>query len=218
MRQETQSTKQEEHKPIISPTYVKVAIDLPYFLNDENCFYYSLPLELQEKVKAGMVVLVPFGNKLLNGYVVDVTSLDSIKKEASDFKIKFVSKLVYENILWDKKFLELASWLSRYYLTGIGTILAASINVTLFKSCRATLQCGSTASLKKNTEPHSNIILNNDQENAYKKILNAINIHTTFLLHGITGSGKTEVYLKLIEEVIKQNKNATSLSVSQITP
>ena len=89
MRQE-QSTKQEEHKPIISPTYVKVAIDLPYFLNDENCFYYSLPLELQEKIKAGMVVLVPFGNKLLNGYVVDVTSLDSIKKEASDFKIKFV--------------------------------------------------------------------------------------------------------------------------------
>src|SRR3989338_1339346 len=104
MKQEIQSTKQEEHKPIISPTYVKVAIDLPYFLNDENCFYYSLPLELQEKVKAGMVVLVPFGNKLLNGYVVDVTSLDSIKKEASDFKIKFVSKLVHENILWDKKF------------------------------------------------------------------------------------------------------------------
>ena len=212
MRQETQSTKQEEHKPIISPTYVKVAIDLPYFLNDENCFYYSLPLELQEKVKAGMVVLVPFGNKLLNGYVVDVTSLDSIKKEASDFKIKFVSKLVHENILWDKKFLELASWLSRYYLTGIGTILAASINEEILKS-RSKNKSQQIPLHPLSFKTKSIITLNTDQEKAFKIILKTVESQTfsSYLLHGITGSGKTEVYLKLIEEVIKQNKNALYL-------
>ena len=35
--------------------------------------------------------------------------------------------------------------------------------------------------------------------------------HKTYLLHGITGSGKTEVYLAAIEEVIKQGKQAIVL-------
>ena len=53
------------------------------------------------------------------------------------------------------------------------------------------------------------IDLNEDQNRAFKSVI--LNYYNTYLLHGITGSGKTEVYLRLIDEVIKQNKSAIML-------
>ena len=55
------------------------------------------------------------------------------------------------------------------------------------------------------------IILNNQQEKAVKIITNAINSYQTFLLNGITGSGKTEVYIHSILEILKQGKQALIL-------
>lgn len=49
-----------------------------------------------------------------------------------------------------------------------------------------------------------------EQENAVNTILNEIGFKP-YLLHGVTGSGKTEVYMRLIEEVIKKNKTAILL-------
>jgi len=51
-------------------------------------------------------------------------------------------------------------------------------------------------------------VLTKEQEEAFTKIKNRFNTSQTFLLFGITGSGKTEIYIKLIKEVIKQNKTA----------
>ncbi len=55
--------------------------------------------------------------------------------------------------------------------------------------------------------------LNVEQQNAYNKIEQAINEkhYEQFLIYGITGSGKTEIYLQLIEKVVKQNKSAIML-------
>ena len=47
------------------------------------------------------------------------------------------------------------------------------------------------------------ILLNNDQKKAYNEIVSGFNTNKEYLLYGVTGSGKTEVYLKVIEEVIK---------------
>lgn len=52
-----------------------------------------------------------------------------------------------------------------------------------------------------------------DQQEAYKSILESIQAHRqrTYLLHGVTGSGKTEVYLQTIEEVLKLGRQAMML-------
>ncbi len=52
-----------------------------------------------------------------------------------------------------------------------------------------------------------------DQDIACNKIISAITEeeYRPFLLHGVTGSGKTEVYLRSIEEVIKKNREALVL-------
>lgn len=62
-------------------------------------------------------------------------------------------------------------------------------------------------------EPESSITLNADQLKAWAPIEAAIRQggFQTFLLHGVTGSGKTEIYLRAIEEVVRQGKEAIVL-------
>jgi len=62
----------------------------------------------------------------------------------------------------------------------------------------------------KSFEDKSGISLNEAQQEIYEQILKAHNSDEAhdFLIHGITGSGKTEVYAELIENVIKQGKKA----------
>ena len=65
----------------------------------------------------------------------------------------------------------------------------------------------------KEREKSQKLILTNEQESAYKKIEKKIEEcqYKTFLLHGVTGSGKTEIYLQLINKVIEKQKAAILL-------
>ena len=67
--------------------------------------------------------------------------------------------------------------------------------------------------INKNVKNQNKLKLTDEQEKSYQKIENAINknVFEEFLLYGVTGSGKTEIYLQLIEKVIKMNKSAIML-------
>lgn len=56
-------------------------------------------------------------------------------------------------------------------------------------------------------------LLNKEQQEAYNNIINIIKKkrYEAFLLHGVTGSGKTEVYMQLVDSVIKNNRQAVIL-------
>lgn len=261
--------------------YAKVVIDLPVSIKDNDFYFYSIPKELRDEVKPGTVVHIPFGKQELNGYVIEISD-----ESQSGFEIKPIYSVIYTDPIWDKNFLNLAEWMSHYYLTNTGTILSASVSSNIFdqyiheitlikpeldinsrtkeqlfiiekllksKNKRLSYKYlnqkakfnkhrfyqlinqlklkgiikvtshwkkASKSKYKNNTSVYDaiqldkkNIILNKEQKEAYENILKTIinKKHEVFLLHGVTGSGKTEVYLRLIEEALKQNKNAVYL-------
>ena len=57
----------------------------------------------------------------------------------------------------------------------------------------------------------SNIVLTEEQNKVIKKVLEHKQEFKPFLLHGVTGSGKTEVYMQLIESALKENKGSIVL-------
>ena len=59
-------------------------------------------------------------------------------------------------------------------------------------------------------EPLSNLSV--EQETAYEQIKNKLKSPNPILLHGVTASGKTEVYFKLINDVINEGKNVLFLA------
>jgi len=55
------------------------------------------------------------------------------------------------------------------------------------------------------------VTLNDEQQHVYDEIKYSLNKNEVFLLHGITGSGKTEIYLNIIEDVLNNGKEAIML-------
>ncbi len=56
-----------------------------------------------------------------------------------------------------------------------------------------------------------NITLNEEQNNAFNTLKSSLDKYEAFLLHGVTGSGKTEVYMHIIDEVLNSGKEAIVL-------
>jgi len=62
-------------------------------------------------------------------------------------------------------------------------------------------------------EPPAELVMNADQRRAVEMILKVVRAgeHQTLLLHGVTGSGKTEVYIRAIEEIVSYGRQAIVL-------
>lgn len=67
--------------------------------------------------------------------------------------------------------------------------------------------------IKKIIPRYKKLNFNNEQLKAFNEIYSSMkeNKHENFLLHGITGSGKTEIYLQLVEEMLNENKDTIIL-------
>ncbi len=55
------------------------------------------------------------------------------------------------------------------------------------------------------------VVLTDEQRNAFERMRQSLNKRESFLLHGVTGSGKTELYLAMIEDVLKSGKEVIFL-------
>ncbi len=89
--------------------------------------------------------------------------------------------------------------------------LVSSSLTTLIKKNLVAVVKEEVYRINKDEVKKSNTLLTNEQLKVFNEIKLSLNNFNVFLLHGITGSGKTEIYFKLINEVIKNNKSAILL-------
>lgn len=69
---------------------------------------------------------------------------------------------------------------------------------------------------KEDEKTEEKIVLTEDQKNCFDEIIAHSEEANTYLIHGVTGSGKTEIYMHLIEKIVANNRCAIML-VPEIT-
>jgi primosomal protein N' (replication factor Y) len=185
------------------PRFASVCIDSLHGELD-RLFDYKIPAGMEEKIPAGTRCVVPFGkgNKPTTGYIIGLSN----QTDADTTKLKEISAMSDDFTVLTKETLALALWMrDKYYTTLILCIRCITPAAKVGKNFP-----GTRRSLKFQEEKPSPVRLTDEQAYAVEKIIHAPP-KTTFLLHGVTGSGKTEVYLHAISHVLKQDKQAIVL-------
>ncbi|MBI1939436.1 MAG: primosomal protein N' [Ignavibacteriales bacterium] len=98
--------------------YCQVVFPLPF----RNAFTYSIPAEFETSVKIGVRVVVPFGKRVLTGFVIGISETTDIKE-----KIKNVKDVLDENPIFDERALKFYEWISDYYISSTGEALKNSV-------------------------------------------------------------------------------------------
>ena len=75
----------------------------------DKIFHYKVPAKLEEKVRVGAQVSIPFGNRQTVGYVIGLVPTSTVKG------IKEIVAVTSEKPLFTEKQVELARWMSEYY-------------------------------------------------------------------------------------------------------
>ena len=171
---------------------------------DKNqVFSYLAPAG--EDPQPGQEVLVPLRNRQLRAVVVGVAD------KKPEYPLKPISEVFPEKSVWTKEHLELARWTATHYSTSLGLV----IKTMLWPRLKRVKKDQATDRDQKSTKFPK---LTPDQAKAYEQVEKAFQAkkNQSFLLHGVTGSGKTEIYMHAIRETLAQNKQ-TILLVPEIS-
>ncbi len=186
--------------------YIEVVVGLPI----DKAFTYAVPKELEQDIEIGKRVLVPFGRqqqgKPLQGYIVNIL-LDSF---SPTYKVKDILKILDPKPILTPEMLKLTQWLATYYLSTWGEVIESALPI---RGTSRTSQRSHTGQTDQACPTSYPLKLTAEQAQALETITPYIknNQFKVFLLHGITGSGKTEVYLQAISEGLKAGKGAIVL-------
>lgn len=160
--------------------YVELAFNLPV----KKSFTYSLPEALEASV--GCRASAPFGARALTGFVVGVR--DAPPQGVGE--IRDVRRVVDARPLFGEPTLELARWMARMYLCSLGEALS-----TMLPGGRRE---GEIDELPLDEEPRGYALA--DQQLSAIETISARG-EGAFYLFGVTGSGKTDVYLSVAQRV-----------------
>ena len=151
-----------------------------------------------EDLAVGDLVAAPLRAKILNGIVV------TISKTKPDFATRKIEKIVRSGILTTKQ-VELAHFICEYYAAHFGKVLKLFLPNRIWSDEPAKRKSKTTEILASDQPVKK---LTATQEKIFGKILKT---KKPILLHGITGSGKTEIYLRIILKVLQKGKSAILL-------
>ncbi|WP_425755001.1 replication restart helicase PriA [Ihubacter sp. rT4E-8] len=181
--------------------YVNVVIDHNSRHTDT---YYTYGTEMN--LSRGNLVQIPFnrGNKLKTGYVFEI----DVTPDCNLSKIKNVVSVDADISLTDEM-TETCIWMRQRY------------GIKYLDAVRCFIPSGKIAKAGKEKEPYKDVAgemqrieaLTTEQERVLRQINDAVEEgrQENFLLHGVTGSGKTEVYMQAIARVLTKGRSAIML-------
>ena len=173
--------------------YYDIAVGLPL----RQCFTYKS----KDVIKKGKRVIVPFGSKSIVGIVVK-----KIAKPKSIKGLKEIISIADEHSCFDGSIFEAITWASDYYHHPIGEVFFSFMPTLLRKqNDKIIIDLDDNTEYKLNEEDKKLKLTNEQNINLSK--LNKVEKFSPSLIYGVTGSGKTEIYLQLAEKFILQNKS-----------
>jgi len=187
---------------------LRIAIQGPF----RHLFDYWLPVGMEEQhCVPGVRVHVPFGTKDRIGILVEISHHSPIEQT----KLKPAHAVLDESPLFPESLLKLIHWASQYYQCPLGEVFETSLPVWLRKG-KDILNTKPNQKVSPPPNPPSHPplpppILNTAQQAAVDSIVGAFHSFKPYLLEGITGSGKTEVYMQLIEACLQKKLQALLL-------
>jgi len=162
------------------------------FRLDSNYLTYSSPVT----IKVGSIVRIEIGNKKSLGVITR-------QVEKPSYKTKSIIE-TFEEAKIPTESIELAKWMSSYYITPLPTVLQLFFPRSIFKKTRLAHESPAIITRKR-----TNILFNKDQKLVISQL--SKNTSGTFLLNGVTGSGKTEIYIDTAKKTINQGKSVIIL-------
>jgi len=160
---------------------------------DKTAFTYSS----EEPLERGQLVRVNVGKILTNGLVIHQTMA------APSYPVKPIVEHIESRPI-PAAYVDLALWMATYYASPLASVLQTLLPRGLEKSRRTRTMAVSVATRKR-----INFLLNEQQQAAVQKIMTSGT--GTTLLHGVTGSGKTAVYLEVARQMIEDKKSVVIL-------
>jgi primosomal protein N' (replication factor Y) (superfamily II helicase) len=185
----------------MSGEFWKVAVEAPM----PEPLTYQIPDSLigDSSIQRGVSVKIPLGKRQCTGVLLNATTY-----EPGEFKIKCITSVDDSRPKLPESFLLWAEWLARYYVHPIGLVI---------ESAYPPMKRGENARQKSRKGP---VIKQQDQidapnltpeQDTVVRDIMAAKGFATHLLHGVTGSGKTEVYIRLLEDLIARGQKALVL-------
>jgi len=163
----------------------------------DGSYTYKIPENME--IDQGIRVQVNFNGKIITAFVHQI---HSIKPDL--FEPKDIIKAIDEKPIFDSRLVELSKYTSNNYICSIGEVMAMAIPSGKRASKRFKIPFQKEESTERSLTEKQKII--------YDDILSSYRDNRLFhLIFGITGSGKTQVYIDIAKNIIKQGRSVIYL-------
>ena len=179
----------------MSKFFYNVAIAIPL----RQSFTYNS----NQQIKPGTRVAVKFGSKLKLGIVIEAI-------KSTEIKTKPIHLVLDDYPVYSKVELKILHWASDYYHHPIGEVVTSFLPTNL-RNVQQTLEA-QDESIEVLKDEHKFSKKLNAQQTKAVQFLSALKGFMPTLLYGVTGSGKTEVYIRCISKELLSNKSVLVLT------
>ena len=176
--------------------YYQVAVDYPGF---NSVFTYECETDLAR----GELVTVPFGRRSANGTILGESTSSEIEA-AKKFKIKQIKNVIGNSFSLSEDQLKLYTWMSKYYHYSLGKLIFDCLPKVMKRPKKIEFIQGLGEELS--------FSLNEKQAEIYQKLQSKMfSGFSQNYLHGVTGSGKSAIYIGLIKDMIEKGRSVQFL-------